>query len=283
MPSPVQVRPLNHSVDWIPPGRYFVPVVAGLAAYWTRRDPPPGSPVAVTVHEHGCWVPARPHVVTMAVERVVADPSGHLRAYGLYTGFCGVCGDPLGTDRARQTGVHPHCGRRPQVVPPDTALAEQARACRQVLGRLTRAWTSARRRHRVRALVNAGPTAVEKVNDVTLRLLGDPAVAAGHRAQGPVTSRTDPRLPELADQVADQVAALPVERLAEAFGWAGLDTMRHLIADLGSRWKTRQLCVRVDTPADAEPVLADAAMTGRILYAHLSCRPGLLLTATVAA
>ncbi|GGM27993.1 hypothetical protein GCM10011608_11050 [Micromonospora sonchi] len=160
-----------------------------------------------------------------------------------------------------------------------TPIRKQTRE--EAVASLAEAWAAASHDRRTRALINAGPITLAKVDATAAR------VEAGLPAKGmpmpdhTIRDRTDPRIPAWAADVAQRMASFGVEQMAVTFTWTADDVIRHMVADLGSDARTVQLVARVGNVNDMV-MFADTSAAGRVLHAHVSWQPHPLLVATIA-
>ncbi|MFG2046030.1 hypothetical protein ACGFIW_01200 [Micromonospora sp. NPDC048935] len=142
-------------------------------------------------------------------------------------------------------------------------------------------WANASHERRTRALVNAGPITLAKVDATAAR------AEAGLPAKGmpmpdhAIRDRSDPRIPAWASKVAERMSLFDAAQMAVTFTWTADDVIRHVAADLGSDARTVQLVARLGNVNDMT-AFADTSGVGRVLHAHVSWQPHPLLIATVA-
>ncbi|WP_047891759.1 hypothetical protein [Micromonospora sp. RV43] len=151
----------------------------------------------------------------------------------------------------------------------------------EALIQLARTWTAADHDRRTRALINAGPITLTKLDATAARVASNLPARGMPLPNHVIRERDDPRVPEWARQVAERMAGFRAAQLAETFTWTTVDEIHHVTVDLASEHRTVRLVARINDVQQSTN-LADVASQGRILHAHLSWQPHPILIATVA-
>ncbi|MBM0201792.1 hypothetical protein JNW90_00815 [Micromonospora sp. STR1s_5] len=161
-----------------------------------------------------------------------------------------------------------------------TAMTSRPQEWAEALVLLAVAWTAADPDRRTRALTNAGPITLAKVEAAAAR------AAAGLPAKGmplpnhTIRDRSDPRIPEWAATVAHRMESFDVAHLAEAFYWSTAAAIRHVTADLACDQPTTRLVADMGDLASLIKLVAVVSRC-RILHADVSFQPHAVLSATV--
>ncbi|MCX5070877.1 hypothetical protein OOJ91_34075 [Micromonospora lupini] len=165
--------------------------------------------------------------------------------------------------------------------PGATAKTSRPQDWTEALVLLAVAWTAADHTRRTRALTNAGPITLAKVDGAAAR------AAAGLPAKGmplpdhTIRDRRDPRIPAWAATVAHRMEPFDTAQLAEAFYWTTAAAIRHVTADLLCDQPTTRLVANLGDLAETLR-LVEVASRSRILHADVSFQPHPVLSATVA-
>jgi hypothetical protein len=278
--STVHTATIRNPVDWLPDGVYLVPVVDNLTPCWVRVVRTGESTLVDTSTNLADWDTAPAPVAADALNRVANSPGWARATYGRQTGICGACGLHLDDARSDRHGIHVDCDQNRKALAAATR-DEKNRVRVEAVAAVAAAWADVDQERQIRAVANVGPVTIEKLDDTSIRIATGLSAAVGPAPMHEIRDRTDPRIPSWAARVVVQLAALDPDGFAAAWHWVDVPTMRHLAVDLAADGPVERRVASCGDMAEAQAALSLIAADGEVLYASLSCQPGLLLSVSL--